>query len=173
MGLRGSFDIQRCSEDDTSAAPTQKPKPPASTMEWDAFASASESPNSVAEPEVEESESPSALKIKIRPAAMRGSDGQQAEVFFLAPPPSSPKIAAAPQKQCTSSPAPAPVTAAPTETFDFLDLGGHVATPASGPVGNPFGDNFSAVGAFDGSEAAMVAATDDSDPFAALAMRNC
>merc|ERR1719486_678785 len=143
--LRGSFDIQRCSDDDAAAAPTQKPKPSASTMEWDAFASASESPNSVTEPVVEESESPSALKIKIRPVA---SDGQQAEVFFLAPPLSSTKIAA-PQKQCTSSPAPAPVAAAPTETFDFLDLGGHVATPASGPVGNPFGDNFSAVGAFD------------------------
>jgi hypothetical protein len=177
--LRGSFDIQRCSEDDAAAAPTQKPKPSASTMEWDAFASASESPNSVTEPVVEESESPSALKIKIRPVAMHGSDGQQAEVFFLAPPLAPPlsstKIAAAPQKQCTSSPAPAPVAAAPTETFDFLDFGGPVATPASGPVGNPFGDNFSAVGAFDGSEAAMVsaAATDDSDPFAALAMRNC
>jgi len=167
--VRGSFDIQRCSEDDAAVPPARKPA--ASTAQWDAFA-ASESPNSVAEPVVAE-ESPSALKIKIKPAAMQGGTTAQTGAFFLAPPPVSPaKVAAPPQKQSTSPP---PLHVASTETFDFLGFGTPaMAQAAEQPSGNPFGDDLSAANPFDEPVAASSSATvaDDSDPFAVLAMRN-
>jgi hypothetical protein len=62
--------------------------------------------------------------------------------------------------------------AASTETFDFLDFGAPMTAdkaPSNGFSGNPFGDDFAAGNPFGDSHAAVA---DDSDPFAALAMRN-
>lgn len=182
---RGSFDIQRCSSLDDAAAAA----PPTGTAQWDA----SESPNSVAEPVVAE-ESPSALKIKIKPPAILGGntvDGAQAGAFALAPPPPpSPvkdAVEAPPQQQNTSvSPLPvpaAPAPVAPADTFDFLDFGAPAPAPAVAQAaeeqlsGNPFGDDLFEGNPFDEPPAAapFSSATPtvaEDDPFAALAMRN-
>jgi len=173
---RGSFDIQRCSSIEEAAIPTFK-----SERQWDAFASdqsevakASESPNSVIqaiEDEDQHEVSPSAFQIKIKPTTATQRPDQQGS-FFLAPPPSSPtKLVSA----AVAAPSPAPLVvaaAASTETFDFLDFGAPMTAdkaPSNGFSGNPFGDDFAAGNPFGDSHAAVA---DDSDPFAALAMRN-
>lgn len=179
-GSRGSFDIQRCSS--IEETPTFK-----SEQQWGAFASdahsavakASESPSSVfdsVEDEQEEEVSPSALTIKIKAVMKPASDSTQPvkqQSFFLAPPPGSPaKVAAPATPPAAAFAAAAPALApAPVESFDFLDFG---AAPAS--AGNPFEDDFSAGNPFDDVPAAaavapVAAVIDESDPFAALAMR--
>merc|ERR1712072_365542 len=151
---RGSFDIQRCSSVEETAIPTFKSD---QQFRDQSVAKASESPNSVAqavEDEDQDQVSLSTLKIKIKPTTAPQGPHKKG-TFFLAPSSSSPaKVATAVVAAPTLDP-PVVAAATSTETVNFFDFAPN--------------DDFAGSPGFDDSTIAVA----DSDPFAALAMRNC